>query len=576
MIGGLRQPKPTVTSFVWRSWVAIVCLSICGGILLVRAVQLQVFNTEFLNRQAGARHLRVATISADRGVVTDRNGEPLAVSTPVDSIWVNPSQVLGAPERIRELAKAVNLDARELTARLTRNVKKEFVYVRRHMNPSEAAMLDARAIPGVHLLREYRRYYPAGEVTGHLVGFTNIDDRGQEGLELAFENWLKGIPGKKRVLRDRLGRVVEDVERIEAPRPGGDLVTSIDLRIQYLAYRELMAAVQEHRAASGSAIVLDVVTGEVLAIVNQPSFNPNDRAQVRPELFRNRALTDILEPGSTVKPLVVAAALESGQFSSRSRVDTSPGFIRVGSKLIEDKHNLGTIDLATLIARSSNVGATKIAMQLDRQELWNVFNGFGVGRLTASGFPGESAGVLPHFQNWRPITQATLAYGYGMSMTPLQLAQAYATLAADGLYRPVSLVRVERPPIARRIVSPATARSVITMMEQVVSPAGSGIKASVTGYRVAGKTGTARKLGAGGYVDNRYTAVFAGLAPVRQPRIVVVVVVDDPRGRLYYGGDVAAPAFSRIASGALRILAVPPDGVAPARDRRRTVVATLP
>ncbi|MBM4220641.1 MAG: penicillin-binding protein 2, partial [Gammaproteobacteria bacterium] len=520
-----------------------------------------------------ARHLRIATLSATRGVIKDRNGVPLAVSTPVDSVWVNPPQLLESPDRIPALARQLKMDGGELTARLTRNVRKEFVYLKRHMNPAEAAAVDALQIPGVHLLREYRRYYPAGEVTGHLLGFTNIDDRGQEGLEAAFNNWLQGVPGKKRVLRDRLGRVIEDVESIEPPRPGGDLVTSIDLRIQYFAYRALKAAVQQYHAASASAVVIDVATGEVLADVNQPAYNPNDRSQIKPALFRNRAITDIIEPGSTFKPLIVAAALDSGRFNARSEVDTNPGFIKVGGKTIEDKHNYGRIDLATVLAKSSNVGMVQVIMQLDREGLWNTLSRFGVGRLTTSGFPAESAGVLAPHQSWRPIGQATLAYGYGLSMTPLQLAQAYAVLAADGLYRPVSLVRIAQAPIARRVVSPQVARDVRTMLEQVVTREGTGLKAAVTGYRVAGKTGTARKLTATGYSGDRHTAVFAGMTPVDRPRFAIVVVVDDPQGAVYYGGDVAAPVFSTIATGALRIFAVPPDGIPPPEVPRPVTLA---
>jgi cell division protein FtsI (penicillin-binding protein 3) len=381
------------------------------------------------------------------------------------------------------------------------------------------------------------------------------------------------VPGKKRVLRDRLGRVIEDVESIVPPSPGRDLVTSIDLRIQYLAYRELKAAVQKYQAASGSAIVLDVATGEVLADVNQPTFNPNDRGQIKPAMFRNRAITDILEPGSTFKPLIVAAALESGRFSPRSRIDTNPGFVKVGSKMIEDKHNYGVVDLATMLAKSSNVGAVQVSMKLDKEMLWSTLSRFGAGRLTSSGYPGESAGMLPPFQGWRPIGQATMAYGYGLSMTPLQLGQAYAVLAGGGLYRPVSLIRVEKPPIARRVVSPETARSVVSMLEQVITAEGTGIKAKVTGYRVAGKTGTARKVAAGGYSQDRHTAVFVGLAPATAPRLVIVVVVDEPKGAAFYGGDVAAPVFAAVATGALRILAVPPDGADAAAAVRPTRLA---
>jgi len=568
-----RPQKPAYHSFIWRLWTVSAVLLLAGGALVARAVHLQVFNTEFLNKQAAARHLRVAILSATRGVIQDRNGEPLAVSTPVDSVWVNPPQLLEDPDRIRSLARALKLDAGELTSRLSRKVGRGFYYVKRHMNPSEAAAIDALQVPGVHLLREYRRYYPAGEVTGHLLGFTNIDDKGQEGLELAFDNWLHGVPGKKRVLRDRLGRVIEDVESIVPPSPGRDLVTSIDLRIQYLAYRELKAAVQKYHAASGSAIVLDVATGEVLADVNQPTFNPNDRSQIKPAMFRNRAITDILEPGSTFKPLIVAAALESGRFNPHSKIDTNPGFLRVGSKTIEDKRNYGVVDLATMLAKSSNVGAVQVSMKLDKEMLWNTLSRFGAGRLTSSGYPGESAGMLPPFQGWRPIGQATMAYGYGLSMTPLQLAQAYAVLAGDGLYRPISLVRVEKPPIARRVVSPETARSVVGMLEQVITAEGTGIKAKVTGYRVAGKTGTARKVGAGGYAQDRHTAVFVGLAPATAPRLVIVVVVDEPKGPAYYGGDVSAPVFAAVATGALRILAVPPDGADAAAAARPTQLA---
>ena len=559
-----RPQKPAYHSFIWRLWVVAGVLLLASGGLVARAVHLQVFNSEFLNQQAAARHLRMATVSATRGVIEDRNGEPLAVSTPVDSVWVNPAQLLENPDRIRGLAKALKLDGGELTTRLTRNVRKEFYYLKRHMKPADAAAIDAMQVPGVHLLREYRRYYPAGEVTGHLLGFTSIDDQGQEGLELAFDNWLHGVPGKKRVLRDRLGRIIEDVESIEPPHPGGDLVTSIDLRIQYLAYRELKAAVQQYKASSGSVLVLDVTTGEVLADVNQPTFNPNDRSEINPAMFRNRAITDILEPGSTFKPLIVAAALESGRFTPLSRIDTNPGFIQVGSKHIEDKHNYGVVDLATLLAKSSNVGAVHVSMQLDKEMLWSTLSKFGTGRLTSSGYPGESAGVLPPFQGWRPIGQATMAFGYGLSMTPLQLAQAYAVLAGGGLYRPVSLVRVDKPPIARRVVSPETARNVVAMLEHVVSDEGTGRKAAVMGYRVAGKTGTARKVASGGgYVEDRHTAVFAGITPATAPRLVIVVVIDEPQGA-YYGGDVSAPVFSKIATGALRIMAVPPDDARPA------------
>jgi cell division protein FtsI (penicillin-binding protein 3) len=562
-----------------RWWAACAALALLGVVLVGRAVHLQVFNKDFLIHEAAARHLRTAIISANRGVITDRNGEPLAASMPVDSVWVSPADLIEASERIPALARSVGSDAATLTRQLTRNADRDFLYLHRHMSPEAAAMIAAQNIPGVHLLREYQRYYPAGEVAGHLVGFTNIDEEGQEGLELAFDQWLRGHPGRKMVLRDRYGRVVEDVDRIEAPVPGRVVASSIDLRIQYLAYRELKAAIQENRALSGSAVVLDCATGELLAIVNQPSYNPNDRSQYAPNRFRNRSITDLIEPGSSLKPLVIAAALESGQWKPDSRVDTSPGFIQVGNKTIEDKHNLGIIDLATLLSRSSNVGATKVAMSLPSEQLWTVLTRFGLGRVTASGFPGESAGLLSHYENWRPIAKATLAYGYGLSVTPLQLAQAYAALGAGGVLRPVSLLRIDSPPIGRKVVSADSAKAVVAMLEQVITPEGTGIRAAVPGYRVAGKTGTARKFAIGGYSEDRYTAVFAGLAPASRPRLAVVVVVDEPRAGAYYGGEVAAPVFSKVVEGAMRILAIPPDDVRRVQSRpimAATTAANMP
>lgn len=567
------QKLVPLQSFRWRWSVACAALLLLGAVLGGRAVHLQVFGKDFLITQAQARHLRTAKISANRGVISDRNGQPLAASMPVDSLWVSPQELSRSPERIPELARALGQDADALARQIARNAGKDFMYLQRHMNPADARAVLDRGIAGVHALREYRRYYPAGEVTGHMVGFTNIDDEGQEGLELAFDQWLRGHPGRKLVLRDRLGRVIEDVERLESASPGRAVAASVDLRIQYLAYRELKAAVQANRALSGSAVVLDAETGEVLAMVNQPSYNPNDRSQYSPNRFRNRAITDLFEPGSTLKPLVVAAALESGQWRADSRVDTSPGMIQVGRKVIEDKSNLGKIDLATMLARSSNVGATKVAMSLPSEQLWSVLNRFGLGKPTASGFPGESAGLLSHYENWRPIGKATLAYGYGLSVTALQLAQTYAVLAADGVMRPVSLLRVDQPPIGRKVIAPENARAVVQMLEQVVSPQGTGLRASVAGYRVAGKTGTARKFAVGGYSQERYTAVFAGVAPVSRPRLAVVVIVDEPSAGAYYGGDVAAPVFAKIVEGAMRILAIPPDHMTPTRSGVATTVA---
>jgi len=529
--------------------------------LAARAVDLQVLDDGFLEGQGDARYTRVAKLSAHRGSILDRHGEPLAVSTPVDTIWVNPRELTQAADQLPRLAEALNRDVQWVTRRVTSNLDREFVYLVRHMRPQDAAQVRALGIPGVYLLREYRRYYPAGEVTGHVLGFTSIDDIGQEGLELEYDHWLGGEAGAKRVIQDRLGRTVEDIESIRPPHPGKDLVTSIDLRIQYLAYRELKAAIQKHAAKAGSVVVLDIETGEVLAMVNQPAFNPNDREQLSAARYRNRAATDIFEPGSSIKPFVAAAGLASGRYEPDSVIDTSPGMFRVGIKTITDKHNLGAIPLATVIAKSSNVGMAKLAMTLEPERMWGTLDAFGFGKVTGSGFPGESAGLLNHYSHWRAIGQATMSYGYGLSVTPLQLAQAYAILGSGGLRREVSLRPVETPAPAERVIDARVAHELVSMMENVVSEAGTGNRASLVGYRVAGKTGTAWKAAAGGYSTHKYTAVFGGIVPASRPRLAALVLIDEPHGREYYGGDVAAPVFANVMAGALRLLAVPPDGL---------------
>lgn len=565
MARGAETKQQTANRFAMRSTIVVVLFAAVASSLVVRAVHLQVLDKDFLNRQADTRHLRTESIIAHRGTITDRNGEPLAISTPVDSIWAHPRTIAPAIDRVPELARALDVDAESLARRITRSMDKEFMYVKRGLSPETTRDVLALEIPGVNVQREYRRYYPAAEVTGHLLGFTDIDDRGQEGLELAFDYWLAGEAGAKRVLKDRLGRSIENVASIRPPHHGKDLRTSIDLRIQYLAYRALKAAVRQHNAESGSIVVLDVRTGEVLAMVNQPSYNPNDRSQLYPERYRNRAITDIFEPGSSIKPMVVASALESGEFRPSSVIDTAPGFINVGAKRIEDTRNLGRVSLTTILARSSNVGVTKLAMELEAEQLWQTMTRFGLGELTASGFPGESTGSLSHFSYWRPISQATLAYGYGVSVTALQLARAYAALAGDGSVPEISLLAREAAPEAERVVRPETARAVRRMLEEVVRPGGTGTKASITGYRIAGKTGTAWKSGPGGYSEDKYISIFAGLAPASEPRLAAVVMIDEPGGELYYGSDVAAPVFADIMAEALRLLAVPPDAL-PARD----------
>jgi cell division protein FtsI (penicillin-binding protein 3) len=546
----------------WRGILLLLGFAVAGGALEARVLYLQLVDKEFLSAQGDDRHLRTVQISAHRGPITDRNGEPLAVSTPVDSIWANPKQLKPSLDRVDELAAALDVDPDWLARRITSNLDREFVYLKRALPPNRAAAVLQLDIPGVSTLREYRRYHPAGEVAGHVVGFTDIDDNGQEGLELAYDYWLEGENGSKRVLQDRLGRVVGDVELIEPAHEGRTLRTSLDLRLQYLAYRELKRAVGENDAKSGSVVVLDPVTGEVLAMVNQPSFNPNDRSQLKGARYRNRAVTDIFEPGSSFKPFVIAAAIESGRYRPDSVIDTSPGYLTVGGRIItEDSHNLGPITMTTVLARSSNVGAAKIALDMAPEKIWRVLSGFGIGRLTASGFPGESAGVLNEPEHWHRIGQATISYGYGLSVTALQLARAYSAIAGGGLLPPISFVALDAQPERERVVAPATADALLHMLEVVVSPQGTGQHAAVKNYTVAGKTGTSRKSVHGGYADDRHTAVFAGIAPASDPRLVIVVVINEPRGGDYYGGDVAAPVFSAIASDALRVLAVPPDAL---------------
>ena len=546
--------------FRLRARLLVGMLALFALALLVRSLQLQVFDQQFLAEQGDMRYARVAKIQAHRGAILDRFGEPLAVSSPVDTVWVNPPELAQATDEIPRLARALKRDPQWLAQRVTSNLDREFLYVARHMDPAEAARIKALGVPGVYLLREYRRYYPNGEVTGHLLGFTNLDEAGQEGLELAYDQSLAGLDGSKRVIQDGHGRIVQNVESIRAPRPGEDLYTSLDLRIQYLAYRELKAAIRTYRARAGSAIVIDVDTGEVLAMVNQPSFNPNDRAQYEVGRYRNRAATDIFEPGSSIKPFVVAAALSSGRYRTDSMIDTTP--FKVGIKTIQDKHDLGIIDIGQVLSRSSNVGIAKIALSLEPGHLSHTLHAFGFGEVTASGFPGESAGLLSSAEHWRPIGIATMSYGYGLSVTPLQLAQAYTTVGALGLQRPITFRRVQVPAHAPRALSEKVSRDLLGLLQHTVQQGGTGTKAAVPGYRVAGKTGTAWKATAGGYSTDKYLAVFAGVVPATRPRLAAVVMIDEPGGALYYGGDVAAPVFSAVMAGALRLMSVAPDDLA--------------
>ncbi len=572
-----RNARDAAASFRWRAYL-LVALLICSALGLVwRAVNLQLVDHSFLAKEGDARFSRVAQIAAHRGTITDRFGEPMAVSTPVDSIWVNPKELALATDQIPKLAAALKLDRQDLTRRVTSNLDREFMYIARGRQPADAAQIKAMNIPGVYTSREYRRYYPGGEVTGHVLGFTNVDDAGQEGLELAFDHWLAGENGAKRVIQDRYGHIVQNVDSIRPARPGRDLVLSIDLRIQYLAYRELKAAVRDRHARAGSIVVLDIPTGEVLAMVNQPAFNPNDRDQLVFDTYHNRAVTDILEPGSSMKPFFVAAGIASGKYDDHSIIDTSPGFIKVGSVIKDDEKNFGAINIATILAVSSNVGMGKLALSLEPKLIWNTLTGFGFGQVTTSGFPGESAGLLPSLSQWRSIQIFTMSHGYNISVTPLQLVHAYAILGGYGVSRPVSFLRVDSPPAGQRVVDDHVAHQLLGMLESVVTQEGAtGWRAAIPGYRVSGKTGTAWKASDGSYATDKFRAVFAGVAPATAPRLAAVVVLDEPTEGGHQGGQVSAPVFSAVMGGALRLLAVAPDKSVNAPEEMPSTVHSAP
>jgi cell division protein FtsI (penicillin-binding protein 3) len=541
---------------VSRLYAFLLLFLLCSIALVARAVNLQIMDTEFLQEQGEARFFREVTVPTRRGNILDRNGEPLAVSTPVDSVWVNPRELLQAPEDIAPLAAAIGVDAEEVERRLSQRSSREFVWLRRRLHPDVAADIESLNLHGVFLQKEYRRFYPAGEVTSHVIGFTNIDDVGQEGLELAYNDWLQGKPGLKSVIRDRLGRTVENVEMLREAVPGQDLALTIDRRLQYLAYRELKRTVLKHGARSGSVVLLDIDSGEVLAMVNQPSYNPN-QPNFDSGGLRNRAITDVFEPGSMMKPFAIASALETGKFTPTTPVDATPGWIRISGYTIKDHRNYGPIDITRIITKSSNVGVTKVALQLEPQHMWSTYDRFGFGDVTGTGFPGESAGVLRNYRRWRKVEQATLAYGYGISVTTLQLAEAFAALADDGRLRRPSLIQGATNP-AISVLDPVIARQVSAMLETVTGPEGTGQAARVENYRVSGKTGTSRKASASGYAS-RYIASFAGFAPSSDPKLVCIVMINDPTGSQFYGGQVAAPLFSTVMAGALRLMDIPPD-----------------
>ncbi len=551
----------TTQTSPYRLMLVAAMLAVAAAALLWRLVDLNVHEREFLQHQGDARYLREVTIPANRGMITDRRGDPLAISTPVDSVWVNPKELAGAREQWPQLARELEMEVADVERTIASRMEREFVYLRRAIDPERAQRVMDLNIPGVALQREYRRYYPAGEVTAHVVGYTNIDDQGQEGIELMLDERLQGVAGSKRVIKDRLGHIVENVESVRVPRDGEQITLALDRRIQYLAYRELKAAVQRHNARAGSVVVLDAQTGEVLAMVNQPSYNPNNRASRGGSPARNRAVTDLFEPGSTVKPFTIAAALASGDYRPDTPVDTSPGYYQMAGFTVRDARNYGLIDVSTVVQKSSNVGVSRIAMSLEPEEFWGTFDAVGFGYDSGSGFPGESAGLLKHYLDMYEVERASLSYGYGLSVTPLKLAQAYAVLASDGRLRPVSFLKLDEDerPKGVEVMTPRVAEQLRIMMQRVIQPGGTATEAAVPGYRVAGKTGTVKKASAGGYSEDSYLAVFAGFAPASRPRLVMVVMIDEPRGDVYYGGLVAAPVFSNVMGGALRLLNIAPD-----------------
>jgi len=542
----------------WRIGLVAIILIPLLLLLTGRMIQLHLLERAFLKHQGDVRTLRVEPIPAHRGMITDRHGEPLAVSSPVATLWADPSKLPQDGVLLNALAKALNESPNDFFARLNRYADREFIYLKRQVTPDVAETVMSLKIPGVYVLDEYKRYYPAGEVAADLIGFTNVDEQGQEGLELSWDHWLKATPGKKRVLKDLKGRTVRNLAVLQAPHPGQTLTLSLDMRLQYLAYRELKAVVDQHQAVSGSIILLDARSGEVLAMVNQPAFNPNNRSYLDLSRLRNRALVDLFEPGSVIKPLSVAVALQSGIFKPDQLINTSPGRLRLAGQTIRDFRNYGNLTPEGIIVHSSNVGIARMILELPETMLVDYYSELGFGRPTGTGFPGEASGVLPGGFGISKIKRATLSYGYGLSMTLGQLAQAYMVLADHGRLHPLSLLKVSEP-ITHQVFDPQVVAEVLKMMEKVVKPGGTGTRAAIKGYRVAGKTGTVHKLGSEGYESGDYLATFAGIAPASDPRLVAVVIIDSPRGQEYFGGEVAAPVFSRVVGHALRILDVPPD-----------------
>lgn len=562
--------------YPWRFRLVLALLALMVGAIAWRMLDLQVLDHDFLKAHGDARSVRHIPIPAHRGLITDRNGEPLAVSTPVTTLWANGKELQHARERWPALAAALGQEPKAFAERLQQNKEREFMYLVRGLTPEKGqGVLDLK-VPGVYAIEEFRRFYPAGEVAAHVVGFTDIDDRGREGMELAYEEWLAGVPGKRQVLKDRRGKLIKDVQVAQNAKAGKALALSIDLRLQYLAHRELRNALLEHEAKAGSLVMVDVQTGEVLAMVNHPTYNPNNRRNLTPAAMRNRAMIDVFEPGSTIKPLSMAAALETGRWKPSDIVQVGNGTLQIGRYNIRDVSRTQgpALDLPGILINSSNVGMSKIAFDVGGEQLYEVFSKLGFGRDTGLGFPGERVGNLPNHRQWREAETATLSYGYGLSVTAVQLAHAYAALGNGGSMVPLSMIRVDGTPGAMQVVPPDVAKTLQGMLQQVIESPRGAVRAQVPGYHVAGKSGTARKASVGtkGYQANAYRSLFAGFAPAHNPRIALVVVIDEPGKSGYYGGLVSAPVFSRVMAGSLRLMNIAPDNL-PLPESNRVAAA---
>ena len=552
----------------WRLYLVLFVMFLCVVAIGWKVSALHIIERDFLQSQGDARTIRTVPLVANRGVITDRNGEPLAVSSPVKSIWVNPQEIGNKPSQIQRLGMELQLDVTSLQEAIVRNARREFLYVKRRLAPAEAERVLALDIDGVYDQQEYQRFYPQGEVAAHLVGFSNVDDVGQEGLELTYDEWLQGVPGRRQVIKDRRGHIIEELNTIQTAQPGKNLELSIDFRLQSLAYKELKEEFITRRAKSASIVVLDVDTGEVLAMANQPSYNPHNRGNLTDfSVLRNRAITDVFEPGSPIKAFTVTAALESGSYVPDTVIETGPGWMMVEGKEVQDILNYGTLDLSRVITKSSNIGASKIAFDIGAEAIRNVLERVGMGQVSGTGFPGEQGGVLPNHRRWSRIETATFSFGYGLSTTALQLAQAYSVIADDGIRKPVSLLKLDEAGLQalprEQVIDKAISNQVLAMLETVVDPArgGSARDARVPFYKVAGKTGTVHVVGEFGYEENVHNSLFVGVAPASDPKLVIVVIVYEPKGDEHYGGQVAAPVFSRVASGAMRILNIAPDNL---------------